>query len=329
MNKEIGVTKIAQILNDKGILTPTKYKQSQGINFKNQGKNIDYWCESTVSKILKNEVYIGNLVQGYNKKVSYKSKKQVNQPKSEWIIVKNTHEPIITKEQFYKVQKIFKSKTRRCKNGDVHLFANKLVCLDCGTKLYKCQNDRGYIYFSCKCSKKLYGTCTPHSIGYKNLKALVTKKIKEKILAFYNFDNVSDDLFVSNDNLNKAKLLQNKVELFSKEMEDINKAIKELYLNKVNGKVPEDVFEDLNASFLADKSAKQKELTKTENDLSNLKEKELNSKFIKEQKEKIINHFKDFKELNYDIVNSFIDYIEIGEKDKKTKSQDVIIHWNF
>ena len=211
----------------------------------------------------------------------------------------------------------------------MHLFANKLVCLDCGTKLYKCKNDRGYIYFSCKGSKKLYGTCSPHSIGYENLKLLDTKKIREKILVFYNFDNVSDDLFVSNDNLNKAKLLQNKVELLSKEMEDINKAIKELYLNKVSGKVPEDVFEDLNASFLTDKSAKQKELTKIQNDLSNLKEKELNSKFIKEQKEKIINHFKDFKELGFDIVNSFIDYIEIGEKDKKKKMQDIIIHWNF
>ena len=123
--------------------------------------------------------------------------------------------------------------------------------------------------------------------------------------------------------------MQNKVELFSKEMEDINKAIKELYLNKVSGKIPEDVFEDLNSSFLSDKSAKQKELTKTQNDLSNLKEKELNINFIKEQKEKIINHFKDFKELNYDIVNSFIDYIEIGEKNKKANSQDVVIHWNF
>ena len=112
-------------------------------------------------------------------------------------------------------------------------------------------------------------------------------------------------------------------------MESINKAIKELYLNKVSGKVPEDIFEDLNASFLSDKSTKQKELSKTENDLSNLKEKELNSKFIKEQKEKIINHFKDFKVLNYDIVNSFIDYIEIGEKNKKTKTQDIVIHWNF
>ena len=117
--------------------------------------------------------------------------------------------------------------------------------------------------------------------------------------------------------------------MLSTEMEDINKAIKELYLNKVSGKIPEDVFDDLNSSFLFDKSAKQKELSKIENDLFNLKEKELNNKYIKEQKEKIINHFKDLKKLNYDIVNSFIDYIEIGEKDKQKNTQDVIIHWNF
>lgn len=329
MNKVIGVTKIAQMLNDKQILTPTKYKQSKGINFKNQGKNIEYWTESTVSKILKNETYIGNLVQGYNKKVSYKSKKMKNQPKSEWIIVENTHEPIITKEQFHKIQDIFKSKTRRCKNGEVHLFANKLVCLDCGTKLYKCKNDRGYIYFSCKGSKKLYGNCTTHSIGYENLKELVTVKIKEKILAYYNFDNISDDLFVKKDTLSKSKNLEKKKDTLNKEMENINKAIKELYINKVNGKVPEDVFDDLNNSFLIDKSNKQKEISKIENDLLNLKQKELNSKIIKKQKEEIISSFKDFKELDYDIVNSFIDYIEIGEKDKKTKSQDIIIHWNF
>ncbi|MDO5556079.1 MAG: recombinase family protein [Clostridia bacterium] len=324
-----GIVKICEILNERQILTPTKYKQSKGENFKNHGHNINYWSESTVNKILKNQMYIGNLVQGYNKKVSYKSKKIRNLPNSKRIVVKNTHEPIISKEQFFKVQKIFKSKTRRCKNGEVHLFANKLVCLDCGTKLYKCQNDRGYMYFSCKSSKKIYGTCTRHSIGYENLNELVTNKIREKILAYYNFDNISDNLFVKNNNLNKFKNLEKKKENLSKEMENINKAIKELYLNKVNGKVPEDVFEDLNASFLSDKSAKQKELSKSKNDLSNLKEKELNSKFIKEQKEKIINNFKDFKELNFDIVNSFIDYIEIGEKNKKTNSQDVIIHWNF
>ena len=324
-----GVTKIAQILNDREILTPTKYKQQKGINFKNQGKNIEYWTESTVSKILKNQTYIGNLVQGYNKKISYKSDKMKTNPKSEWIIVENTHEPIISKEQFWHVQEIFKSKTRRCKNGEVHLFANKLVCLDCCQKLYKCRNDRNYIYFSCKGSKKLYGNCTTHSIGYDNLKELVTSKIREKILAFYNFDNVSDDLFVKKDSLSKSKNLENKKENLNKEIENINKAIKELYIDKANGKIPEVAFNDINSSFLADKESKQNELLKIENKLLDLKQKELNSKLIKEQKEKIISSFKDFKELDYDIVNSFIDYIEIGEKNKTNKSQDVIIHWNF
>lgn len=324
-----GVTKIAQILNDKGIPTPTKYKLSKGFKFNNQGKNIDYWCESTVSKILKNEVYIGNMVQGYNKKVSYKSKKMKIQPRDKWIIVKHTHEAIISDEQFYKVQELFKSKTRRCKNGEVHLFANKLVCKDCGQKLHKCQNDRGYVYFSCKGAKKLYRDCTPHSIGYENLKNLVTDKIREKILAYYNFDDIPKELF--NDGLSASKLdnLEKKHNQLIKEMESINSAIKELYLNKVNGKIPDDVFDDLNSSFLKDKAVKQKELARVEIDVANLKEKNANNALLKEQKEKIIGRFKDFKELDYDIVNSFIDFIEIGEKDKKMKLQDVVIHWNF
>ena len=64
-------------------------------------------------------------------------------------------------------------------------------------------------------------------------------------------------------------------------------------------------------------------------DVANLKEKNANNALLKEQQEKIIGRFKDFKELDYDIVNSFIDFIEIGEKDKKMKLQDVVIHWNF
>lgn len=324
-----GVNKIAQILNDKGILTPTKYKLSIGQKFNNQGKNIDYWCESTISKILKNEVYIGNLVQGYNKKLSYKSKKMITLPKSEWIIVKDTHEPIIEKEQFYRVQEIFKNRARRCKNGEVHLFANKLVCLDCGSKLYKCRNDRGYVYFSCKNSKKLYGKCTSHSIGYENLKELVTTKIREKILTFYNFDNISDDLFPTKMQSGKIENLEKKIKLASQEIEKINQAIKELYLSKVSGSIPDDTFNELNKSFLKDKEIKQNELSKIADECKMLTEHANNQAFMREQQEKVISKFKDFKELDKIIVNSFIDYIEIGEKVKKDNVQDVVIHWNF
>ncbi len=325
-----GVSKIAQELNSLGFLPPTKYKLSKGFKFNNQGKNIDYWTESTISKILKNEVYIGNMVQGYNKKVSYKSKKMVAMPKEKWIIVENTHEAIISKEQFYKVQQLLKSKIKRCKNGEVHLFANKLVCLDCGSKLHKCCNDRNYVYFSCKASRKLYGNCTSHAIGYEDLKKLIIGKIREKILAYYNFGDLNiDELLVDNDNLNIMQSLENKCNLMVKEMESVNKAIKELYLDKVNKKITEDVFDELNKSFLEDKTEKQNVIIKLEKEISNLKETKTNSELLREQKEKVINMFKDFKELDYDIVNSFINYIEIGQKDKKANLQDVIIHWNF
>lgn len=291
-------------------------------------------------------MYIGNLVQGYNKKVSYKSKKTKNLPDSQRIIVENTHEPIITKEQFFKVQETLKSRTKVCKStGEVHIFANKLVCLDCGNKLYKCRNDRGYIFFSCKLAKKMYGTCSPHSIGYENLKELVTAKIREKILKYYDFNDISDGLFVDNNNKNSIAILQNKLNKLNTEMSNINKAIKELYLNKVSGKIDENSFNDLNTSFLSDKTIKQNEFSNLEKQILNLQDKENNSKLIQKQKEEIINKFKNFQNLDYNIVNQFIDYIEIGEKteivkalpvtnsvskaNKKAKTQDVIIHWNF
>lgn len=340
-----GVTKIAQMLNNKKILTPTKYKLSKGLKFYNQGKNIECWSKSTVSSILKNEMYIGNMVQGYNRKISYKNKKAINIPKNERIIVQNTHEAIISKEQFYNVQKILKSKTRRCKNGKAHLFASKLVCLDCGSKLHKCKNDRGYVYFSCKSAKKIYGKCSSHSIGYENLKKIIAEKIKEKILTYYDFNNISDDLFKNKNDENKLKLLYKRKENLIKDMDKINKAIKELYINKVSKKISENAFEELNESFLKDKSKKQDEINQIKKELKILKEKEQSSKYINKQKEKIINKFKNIEELSYDIVNSFIDYIEIGKKklendklktDNKTYrncksryTQDVVIHWNF
>jgi hypothetical protein len=80
---------------------------------------------------------------------------------------------------------------------------------------------------------------------------------------------------------------------------------------------------------MSDKAMKQNELTNIEKEIAGIQDKELNSKFLQEQKEKIISTFKNFNDLNYDIVNSFIDYIEIGKKVKKGKLQDIVIHWNF
>ena len=104
-----GVLGIVKTLNALGIPNPAAYKKLQGLNYNHtSGNNNDgSWCDQTVRRILKNEMYIGNMVQGKNTTVSYKIKQCRPIPKSDWIIVEGTHEPIIDKDTFYKVQSLF------------------------------------------------------------------------------------------------------------------------------------------------------------------------------------------------------------------------------
>ncbi|EEI86791.1 recombinase, partial [Anaerococcus lactolyticus ATCC 51172] len=92
---------IADELNHLGVLTPRKYKESQGFKcngFQNtKGGN---WSAKTVNRIIENEVYIGNTLQGKSVTLSYKNKKQIEKEKEEWIRAENTHEAIISKEVF-------------------------------------------------------------------------------------------------------------------------------------------------------------------------------------------------------------------------------------
>ena len=97
----IGITKT---LNAMGIPNPSTYKMQKGWNYRHtSGKRNDgLWCDSTVRRMLSNQMYIGNMVQGKNTTISYKIKQCKSVPKSDWIIVENTHEPIIDKETFEK-----------------------------------------------------------------------------------------------------------------------------------------------------------------------------------------------------------------------------------
>lgn len=109
----MGAHKIAQILNNEGIPSPTAYKQLHGAQYHAAMKKTDYslWGSPTVYQMLHNQTYIGDLVQGRHKKVGYKSKKTVWLPKSQWIVVENTHEPIIDRDTFETVQRMLAART--------------------------------------------------------------------------------------------------------------------------------------------------------------------------------------------------------------------------
>ena len=91
----------------------------------------------TVKTILRNEVYLGHMVQNKTGTVSYKNHKQISKPESEWIRVENTHEPLISQGVWDAVQRMdnHPARGRSGKSGTVSLFAGLLRCMDCGASM--------------------------------------------------------------------------------------------------------------------------------------------------------------------------------------------------
>lgn len=121
-----GKTAIARLLNDRGIPNPTEYKRLHGLRYKQPKTKIGtLWKYSAISAMLINEIYIGNMVQGKYGSVSYKTKQNKPRPKSKWYIVEGTHEPIIDRELWDRVQKMVAERAKPFATGEIGMFAQK------------------------------------------------------------------------------------------------------------------------------------------------------------------------------------------------------------
>lgn len=164
---------IAKILNQEHIMSPAKYKENTTLYRCGRSKNY-LWNPETIKIILSNPTYAGSLSQGKLQKVSYKSKKFKNIPKENWIVVENTHEPIISKEDFEAVQCLM-SKRNYHRNNIVHhhLLSGLIFCGDCGGTITFSKTGR-YFYTICS-NYKRYRTCTRHTFSEEILCNIIKK----------------------------------------------------------------------------------------------------------------------------------------------------------
>ena len=129
----IGNTLIAKELNERCILTPSEYR-CKILNIKSTGRKVSkQWTPSIVGKILDNRVYSGDLVQSKYKNISYKVHKKIKNKEEEWIVVENTHEPIIDKERFFKIQELRKNRKYNWNKRveDNSIFKDLVICSNC------------------------------------------------------------------------------------------------------------------------------------------------------------------------------------------------------
>ena len=178
---------IAIRLNKLGIPSPAEYKRLSGSNYKTnfQTSSKAIWSHVSVRRILKNEIYLGVMIQGKRTTPNYKTKTVVAKEESEWLRVEGTHEAIISARDFELVQELLKDDTH-CRSGDitVPVYAGRVYCGDCGaTAVRKTVSyaDKRYVYYVCNANKHDKKVCSRHSIREDVLDQVIYQTVRHQI----------------------------------------------------------------------------------------------------------------------------------------------------
>ncbi|MBO5094544.1 MAG: recombinase family protein, partial [Lachnospiraceae bacterium] len=165
----VGKTEITRILNRRKIPNPSMYKYENGLYDKRvSGKCGGLWGYAVVARILSNEIYIGNMIQGQTGTISYKIQKKYRKPEEEWFYCRGTHEPIIEMEVWEKAQKLIKARATPRRDGTVSIYARKVRCAYCGYIMHTLITG-GRRYLRCTSVKRMPGVCTGAFIPEKTL----------------------------------------------------------------------------------------------------------------------------------------------------------------
>ena len=253
----IGVSDIVSYLNDNKILSPSMYKNTKS----SSKQKINVWTISSVNKLLKNRMYTGDMVQNVQTKLSYKSQKKISLEKEFWIIVENTHEPLVSKVVFEAIQNApARIKNTHC-NREKRLLENLLVCKECGNSLSvlyrKNKNYKDNRYWSVNCNKYARDPrrhlCYPHFFPYDKLEERIMEVIKstcQKYLDSLNVKELSKKLLLEQDSLKKER--EKEKQQITEKIEELKRKMDSLYDDKFKGIITVD-----NYSRLVEQTEKQ------------------------------------------------------------------------
>lgn len=324
-----GTQSIASALNQDGVPNPTKHKQAMGCPYRNGSARNDYglWNRTTVSRILRDQMYTGDLVQGRTKKISYKSKKMTSVPQRGWIIVPDSHEAIISRRTFERAQEMLHTRTRSTGLGEVHPLAGKVHCMQCGAVMQRYSNGRGngkHSYLRCK----LYAThkplCTNHNIRLDWLEDEVLHRLRCYVKRYFDPGLADVSAVEGAVQREQKRRIKEKTQLTC-ELEQRAKAVRELYLDKSRGILEEEQFLELNRAYLAEK----KELLQRLEALNLVEKEDREASDGKTKLQAGLRKVMEVPALTRELAVLFIRNIYVGERNEKTGTQEIQIDWQI
>lgn len=331
----IGYVKMTKILREEKILNPQAYFNKNNPDYYKS----DYWRQdfdwhaTSIRAILNNPMYLGKTVFGRTKVKGGHQKKTVHTDESEWIVVENTHEPIIDQATWDLVHDIMKNRRRENKQGETQMFAGLVKCSSCGSALNVSFNSRKgkYTGFSCWVYKN-YGKerCTSHAIGYQTLYNIVLNDIRKKakyvkyqkkayldLLSLHMKDNAKQNV----------KALQSELKKINTRVKQLDKIMQKLYEDRALENISEDRYFSMTQTYEDEYRKLKNRKEETEKMLSNIEEDLQNAELFVS----LIEKYTDIKELNARILNELIEKIVVSEKEiiDGEKYQCVDIYYKF
>ena len=301
---------IAKKLQDEKVYCPS-YN-----GFEKNKNGIYGWNYSTISKILKNEFYLGNTVYGKVINLSYKSKKVKFVPREEWKVVANTHKAIISKELFDSVQKKIKLSQKAKTHKHTWILNGIVTCKECGEPMQlkvKYRKDKKTIsfmrlYCSSSLHKKGYCVRKHRGINLQSVTQIVVSDLNKKVKNIVSCEDVSELLekyYKDKDNTEDERELKETM----KQLEKTNKMVSSIYLDYKNGVIQEVDFKTMYNQEIAKRDNLNEKIDKIRGKINN------NMKISDNQFKKVAKKVSNVKNWSKEQLADVIESVEIDNND--------------
>jgi len=342
-----GTYRIAQALTEEGILTPLLYKREQGLYANPKGQSTarissisGHWSPCSINNMLREYMYTGAVVRHRQEKASYKHRKVVSVPKEDWIVVEDIHEPIVSKEDFQRVQEIRAGKVQRRDRDRPHPFAGKVFCGLCGDRMRKVkgryQRADGVTttkqWLRCVtavATKKQ--ECDNMLTSYQTVELSVLQEF-ERIIALLNHE----DYKIMQQQLRErmelvpeqSELLRKKYVETVKSLKYVEEAITNIYLDKVSGKISEDEFYIIKDNLIHRQVDLAAEKQSLEERIRQKKAEEVNGENHAFEVQSMIRQFLKRKRITFAMAQVLIKRIDVFRPTEHPEVR-VVVTWNF
>lgn len=311
--------KIAATLNEEGVPTPATYC---GWNMGRKGPYAGLWSSERISEMLQNETYLGNMVQGRTVKISYKSKKCLKQDRENWVVVENTHEPLIDKETFQKVRMLVNSRKHTRSRTYDFLLKGLIFCHECGYPMAVLNrppvSGEDRLFFVCRTYQRFTkaGVCSCHSIKEQVVTEAVLAKVREVCEAYLDPNKLQP---IAADAVEKARKAENheaEIQSIQNKIDSLTANLDKMYMDRLTGLLTEADFERIYLRVKMDRTSLEEKLK----ELESQKESPVSTE---NRARELVQQFLDSAYTSRELLVSLIERVEL------TEDKQIIIKFRF